>query len=196
MYAESVSPDNSKRTTPTPRRSPPTPVVDAEVLLLDFVYRRKSRSILNCTVVGRDGYTPYFHIVTCLDVHPGRTLFRTNEGRTIAVVEWGGKGDATYVEVHKAVTKQRVSEWLRVSGDASHRMMRADGETYVWAPQGNSICVRLLFVPAHSIPNLLARIEKGSHTVRLEISLEAVSRGLVGIAVVATMVFQSGCRID
>ncbi|KAJ7751534.1 hypothetical protein DFH07DRAFT_922051 [Mycena maculata] len=197
------------RRTPTPRRrvsspqSPTTPV-DLEVLLsLDFVCRRKSRSVLNCTVVGRDGYTPYFHIVTSDDEGLMRTLLRTNEGRTVGAVDWGGKDGATYVEIPKAVKKQRVSEWLSMSGDARqvnyvhYRMMHAYGKIYIWAPQRDSICMYPWDPSAvGDVPNILARIEKEDRTVTLDISLEAVNSGLLEIAVVATMVFQSGCRID
>jgi hypothetical protein len=79
------------------------------------VCRRKSRSILNCTVVGRDGYTPYFHIMTGA---VGNTLVRTNDGRNVATIEWQGKGGAAYVDVRNAVMKQPVSEWLGVASDA------------------------------------------------------------------------------
>ena len=104
-------------TTAAPHRrisQPPTLDPHEEVVELDFVCRRKSRSILNCTVVGRDGYTPYFHIMT----GPESTLFRTNDGRTVAAIEWRGKGGAAHVEVHNAVIKQRVSQWLGVADDA------------------------------------------------------------------------------
>ncbi|KAJ7121406.1 hypothetical protein C8R44DRAFT_166026 [Mycena epipterygia] len=194
------------RTTPTPRRRIPRPLTpmpipttDAyeEVLSLDFVCRRKSRSILNCTVVSPDGCTPYFHIVTSSDVHPAQTFFRTNKGRTVAAVEWDSKGRGAYVEVHKTVAKQRVSEWLGVSGDASYRMMYAYGQSYVWVPQSNSICM-YHWSPSTlgDIPHLLARIEKEDRKVRLEITLEAVNRGLLEMVVVATTLFQSGCCID
>lgn len=115
------------RTTPTPRRripralTPmPLPTTDAyeEVLSLDFVCRRKSRSILDCTVVSPDACTPYFHIMTSSDVNPAQTFFRTNKGRTVAAVEWGSKGRGACVEVYKSVTRQPVSEWLGISGDA------------------------------------------------------------------------------
>ncbi|KAF7334145.1 hypothetical protein MVEN_02320600 [Mycena venus] len=188
------------RTTPTPQRRVPsqsTTATDAEVLSLSFVCRRKSRSILNCTVVGRDGYTPYFHIMTCVDVDPERTLFRTNEGRTIAAVEWGNKGSAAYVQIHNAVSKQRVSEWLSLSDDVSCRMMYAYGKKFVWAPQRISICMYEWDPSAvGDIPDLLARIEKEDRAVTLKMTMEAVNRGLLEMAVVATLVFQSGCRIN
>lgn len=116
--SESESCYSSGRTTPTQRRRvprPPSPEPYEEVFSLDFVCRRKSRSILNCTVVGRDGYTPYFHIMTGA---VGNTLVRTNDGRNVATIEWQGKGGAAYVDVRNAVMKQPVSEWLGVASDA------------------------------------------------------------------------------
>jgi hypothetical protein len=154
----------ARATTPTPRRravQPPTPDSYEEILELGFVCRRKSRSILNSTVVGRDGYTPYFHIMT----GPESTLFRTNDGRTVATIEWRGKGGEAFVEVRGAVSKQRVSQWLGVAEDArrvhacvhpwskfkrlllSYRMMIAHRERYVWVPQNHSICVSFEVYP-------------------------------------------------
>jgi hypothetical protein len=49
---------------------------------------------------------------------------------------------------------------------------------------------------AGNVPQLLARIEKDGRTVTLEITVEAINRGLLEMAVVAATVFQSGCSID
>ncbi|KAJ7101380.1 hypothetical protein B0H15DRAFT_943706 [Mycena belliarum] len=193
---------NMGRTTPTPRRlgrgarrsTTPTPVsYDEDVLSLDFVCRRNGRSVLNCTVVARGTFTPYFHIATHSDA---RTFFRTNKGDTVAAIQWRGAGGATFVEVDKAVLRQRVSEWMRVSGDASYRMMEIRGQGYVWVPQDNSICMYLWNPGSSTVPELLARIEKANDTVTLEITSDAMVRGLLEIAVVAATLFQSGCCID
>ncbi|KAJ7866076.1 hypothetical protein B0H14DRAFT_2347628 [Mycena olivaceomarginata] len=184
-----------RATTPTPRRRAAPPISDSyeEILELGFVCRRKSRSILNSTVVGRDGYTPYFHIMT----GPESTLFRTNDGRTVATIEWRGKEGEAFVEVRGAVSKQRVSQWLGVAEDASYRMMIAHRERYVWVPQNHSICMyHWNAAAAGNVPQLLARIEKEGRTVTLEITVEAINRGLLEMAVVAATVFQSGCSID
>lgn len=122
MNSNSASLSLEEQTAPPPEGvpSPNTGISDpdAEVLLLNFVCRRKSRSILNCTVVGSDGYTPYFHIMTCDDIHQMCTLFRTNEGRTIAAVQWGGNGSTACVYIHKTVDMEPVSRWLSLSADA------------------------------------------------------------------------------
>ncbi|KAJ7926500.1 hypothetical protein B0H13DRAFT_2313398 [Mycena leptocephala] len=59
-------------------------------------------------VVGSDGYTPYFHIMTCVDVHQTRTLFRTNEGRTIAAVHCPLCG--TFADMEEDVEAEVVEE--------------------------------------------------------------------------------------
>ncbi|KAJ7488136.1 hypothetical protein FB451DRAFT_1226535 [Mycena latifolia] len=209
MAPQAGDPDSTKAmnpTTPTPRRrvprSPTPPPVshDEDVISLDFVCRRNSHSVLNCTVVGRGVYMPYFHIMTRTatdgDVCPGQTLFRTNKGCTVAAIEWRGAGGAAHVEVDKTVAKQRVSEWLSVAGDASYRLMDIRGQRYVWVPQSNSICMYHWNPGSAAVPHLLARIEKVDNTVTLEITLEAINSGLLEIAVVAATLFQSGCRID
>ncbi|KAJ6571418.1 hypothetical protein B0H19DRAFT_1129936 [Mycena capillaripes] len=188
------------RTTPTPRRripQPPPPNPYEEILSLDFICKRKSRCFLNCTIVGRDGFTPYFHIMTGSEVRSGSTFIRTNDGRTVATIDWGGKGGEAYVEVCNLVLKQRVSKWLAVSADASYRLMHAFGQQYVWVPQSHSICMYQWNPTAvGDVPQLLARIEKDDRTLTLEITIEAMNRGLLEMAVVAATVFQSGCRID
>ncbi|KAJ7806457.1 hypothetical protein B0H13DRAFT_1669785, partial [Mycena leptocephala] len=149
-------------------------------------------SILNCTVVGRDGYTPYFHIVTHA-ADPERTLFRTNEGRNVAVVGWGGEGSTSY----QIFSFRQVHMWIDFDVFHSCRLMYAFGNTYVWAPQGDFVCM-YDWVPSAvgDFPDLLARIEKQGRTVTLEIMSEAVNRGLLEMAVVASFVFQSGGRIN
>ncbi|KAJ7897453.1 hypothetical protein B0H13DRAFT_2337881 [Mycena leptocephala] len=191
MNPESELPYDAGHTTLNPRV--PSPATDAEVLTLNFVCRRNSRSILNCTVVGSDGFTPYFHIMTCTNSHQTRTLFRSNEGRTIATVQWDSNGSAAYVDIHKRVGIERVSEWLSLSGDASCRVMGAYGKKYVfymremynWDPS-----------TVGAVPDLLARIEKEDHGVTLDITLAAVNCGLLEMATVATVVFQSGHRVN
>ncbi|KAJ7482043.1 hypothetical protein B0H11DRAFT_1724112 [Mycena galericulata] len=141
MEPESEFPWDAGRATPTPQRRdsrPLTSVENADLLSLNFACPRKSRSMLNCTVVGRDGYTPYFHIVTHA-ADPERTLFRTNEGRNLAVVGWGGEGSTSYVEIFRTVTQQPVSKWLILTYSASCRLMYAFGNTYVWAPRGDFV---------------------------------------------------------
>ncbi|KAJ7214367.1 hypothetical protein GGX14DRAFT_360148, partial [Mycena pura] len=159
---------------------------------LTFVLQRQHPTILNCTVVGADGCTPYFHIMTtaaAADASPERTVFRANSGRTLATVDWGtgtsGRAGAAppQVEVHK---------WPR-----SYRIMHAPGHRYVWVPQKHSICMYAWNDTAHQpVPRLLARIEQVDEKTTLEIAVDAIHPGLLEMVVVATTVFQSGCSID
>ncbi|KAJ6613141.1 hypothetical protein B0H10DRAFT_1806089 [Mycena sp. CBHHK59/15] len=166
-----------------------------ETICLDFACVRKA-NILNCAVVGKD-LCPYFHVVTNADFFPGCTVFRTNEGRNIALVEWLQNGAGAYVELYNRLEKQLVSAWLGVSRDASHRIMHANGQTYIWVPQTHSICLyRWDPVNMVDVPQLLARVTKEDDMVTLEISLAAIELNLLEMCVVSTVLFQSGCQID
>ncbi|KAJ7214346.1 hypothetical protein GGX14DRAFT_610686 [Mycena pura] len=199
-----------------PHQSPP-PVSHEAVLALTFVLQRQHPTILNCTVVGADGCTPYFHIMTtaaAADASPERTVFRANSGRTLATVDWGtgtsGRAGAAppQVEVHKVLRRQPLAAWLGVSYDASYRIMHAPGHRYVWVPQKHSICMYdwngaagpQMYAwndTAHQpVPRLLARIEQVDEKTTLEIAVDAIHPGLLEMVVVATTVFQSGCSID
>ncbi|KAJ7274636.1 hypothetical protein C8J57DRAFT_985409, partial [Mycena rebaudengoi] len=155
--------------------------------------RTGTTGILNSAVVGWDA-CPYFHVMTDAGWLPGHTVFRTNKGHTIASVEWRGKGGTTFVEIQPSVMKQPVSAWLVVSADASYRTMYASGQTYVWVPRSQGICVSRL--NSRNIPRLLARIVKEDDSVTLDISLAAIEMKLMEACVVATVLFQSGRRID
>ncbi|KAJ6517466.1 hypothetical protein C8R47DRAFT_253947 [Mycena vitilis] len=184
-----------------PARRSSTPPTPTEVIVLEFLLcgrsGRSATSILNCAVVGPE-ICPYFHVVT----FPGHTVFRTNEGRDVAEVEWVPNGGGAFVELlhnnsPKDVGKQPVSSWLGVSHDASYRMMHAHGQPYVWVPRNLSICL-YEWDPAATddVPELLARIVKEDGVVTLQISLTAVELGLLEMCVVCVVLFSSGCRID
>ncbi|KAJ7036701.1 hypothetical protein C8F04DRAFT_463677 [Mycena alexandri] len=175
-----------------------------EILILEFLASRKptgnsANTILNCAVVGPE-ICPYFHVVTRADYLPGHTVFRTNEGRDVASVEWVPNGGGAYVELYDKnlnLEKQAVSAWLGVSRDASYRMMYAHGQAYVWVPRSLSICL-YEWDPAETdgVPRLLARISKEEDVVTLQISLAAIETGLLEMCVICVVLFQSGCRID
>ncbi|KAJ6612547.1 hypothetical protein B0H10DRAFT_252042 [Mycena sp. CBHHK59/15] len=207
MYAESSDyyyP--AGRMTPTARRQQrPTPAAASaeEVTSLTFVCGRKrsaNYSTLNCTVMRRIDACPYFHIMT----HAGTTVVRTNKGSTVAAVEWHGRGEGggADVEVGGVVGKQPVSTWLGISEDASYRVMHAYGQTYVWVPQHDSICLYHWDpMTGADVPRLLARIVKekdsdNGDVVTLEITLDAIRMGLLELSVVCVVLFQSGCSID
>ncbi|KAJ7917183.1 hypothetical protein B0H13DRAFT_1870537 [Mycena leptocephala] len=151
-----------------PLRKRPTSEAYTEILALDFLAYGRKASILNCAVVG-----------------PDIALFRTNEGRDVASVEWMPNGGGACVELHdKSLEKQLVSVWLGVSRDASYRMMYAHGQPYVWVPRSLSICLYEWdpVSTADDVPQLLARIAKEDDVVTLQISLAAIQAGLLEIA--------------
>ncbi|KAK7046453.1 hypothetical protein R3P38DRAFT_71964 [Favolaschia claudopus] len=203
MFASNFSSTSSSSTgyhVPPPQGSQNTGPAHEHVFELNFVCRPNPRpSILNSTVVGRDGFTPYFHIMSTSE----RTVFRTNEGRTVAQIDWraNSTGGSPYVEVRNAVAKQRVSRWLPVSADGSYRIMTVQRSRYVWVPQTDCICM-YNWNPEmfENVPQLLARMEnpnKGQNqTVKFEIAVEAMNRGLLEMTVVAATLFQAGRPID
>ncbi|KAJ7206920.1 hypothetical protein GGX14DRAFT_568008 [Mycena pura] len=168
---------------PMPTFLPPPPPAREAVVALTFLLQRRDPTILNCTVVGADGCTPYLHIMTAIaDARPARTVFRTNAGRTVAAVDWSGAGAAAArVEIDQAVARQLVSEWLGVSTDPRYRMriMHAYGQQYVWVPQETSICIQMYHYSTaadQQAPRLLARVEQVRGKITLEIAVEAVNR--------------------
>ncbi|KAJ7666385.1 hypothetical protein B0H17DRAFT_951110 [Mycena rosella] len=157
--------------------------------LLTFFFTEFNPTILSCTVIGRNKY-PYFKITTD-PLMPGYTSVKNPDGKIIALIEWK---DRPLAEVRNVFSKQRVSEWLSLSPDSSHRVMTVTGQHYIWAPQQRTIC---LYPAGTPNPELLARIFRGDDgTVSLELTSIAVAAGLLETCVVATLLLQCGRRID
>ncbi|KAJ6540137.1 hypothetical protein DFH09DRAFT_1249541 [Mycena vulgaris] len=157
--------------------------------LVTFYFTAFKPTILNCTVIGRNTYA-YFKITTDPSM-PGYTAVKNPDGKIIALVEWK---DRPLAEIRDVFSKQRVSEWLTLSPDASHRVMKVNGQQYIWAPQKSTIC---LYPAGTETPELLARIFRGDDgTVSLELTSSAVLAGLLETCVVATVLLQCGRQID
>ncbi|KAJ6459150.1 hypothetical protein C8R47DRAFT_1328057 [Mycena vitilis] len=157
--------------------------------LVIFYFTVFKPSILNCTVVGQNTF-PYFKVTTDPSM-PGYTAVKNPDGKTVALIEWK---ERPLAEIRNVFSKQRVSDWLPLSADASHRIMKVNGQQYIWAPQKSTICL----YPAGT-PNaeLLARIARGEDgTVSLELTPTVVKAGLVETCVVATVLLQCGHKID
>ncbi|KAJ7638085.1 hypothetical protein B0H17DRAFT_1164041 [Mycena rosella] len=131
---------------------------------LIFYFTAFKPTILNCTVIGRNTY-PYFKITTDASL-PGYSAVKNSDAKVIALIEW------------KDRPLQRVSDWLTLSPDASHRLMKMNGQQYIWAPQKGTICVR------------------DDGIVSLEFTSSAVAAGLLEMCVVATVLLQCGHKID
>ncbi|KAJ7155087.1 hypothetical protein C8R46DRAFT_1196635 [Mycena filopes] len=157
--------------------------------LVVFYFTALKPTILNCTVVGQNTY-PYFKVATDPSM-PGYTAIKNPEGKTIALVEWK---DRPLCEIRNVFSKQRVSDWLSLSADGSHRVMKVNDRQYIWAPQKTTIC---LYPAGTRTPELLARILRSEEgTVSLELTSTAVSAGLLETCVVATVLLQCGHKID
>ncbi|KAJ6528274.1 hypothetical protein DFH09DRAFT_935328 [Mycena vulgaris] len=157
--------------------------------LVTFYFTAFKPTILNCTVLGRNTY-PYFKITTDPSF-PGYSAIKNPDAKVIGLIEWK---DRPLVEIRDVFSKQRVSEWLALSPDASHRVMKVSGQQYIWAPQKSTIC---LYPAGTETPELLARICRGDDgTVSLELTSTAVTAGLLETCVVATVLLQCGHKID
>ncbi|KAF7342249.1 Auxin efflux carrier [Mycena venus] len=157
--------------------------------LVVFHFASFKPSILNCTVLGKNTY-PYFTVTTDPAI-PGYTAVKNADGKPMALIEWK---DGPLVEIRGILPKQRVSDWLTLSGDGSHRTMKVNEQQYIWAPQRSTIS---LYPAGTQTPELLARISRREDgTVSLEITSTAVTAGLVETCVVATFLLQCGHKID
>ncbi|KAJ6480482.1 hypothetical protein C8R47DRAFT_982957 [Mycena vitilis] len=154
---------------------------------LTFHFTACNPTVLNCTVVGQNTF-PYFTTTTDASL-PGYTAVKNNDGKIIALIEWK---DRPLVEIRNVFSKMRVSDWLSLGSDASHRVMKVHGQNFIWVPQKNTIC---LYPAGTQTPQLLGRIfKRDDGTITLELTANA--RGLLEACVVATILLQCGRRID
>lgn len=91
--------------------------------------------------------------------------------------------------------------------------MPAKGKTFVWAPDGQYICVR---IPSHpwteyfrltrgcfqmyssglGAPQIYSRVSREEGAVKLELTTEAIQLGLLEVCVAAAILLQCGRNID
>ncbi|KAJ7605190.1 hypothetical protein FB45DRAFT_756936 [Roridomyces roridus] len=155
-----------------------------------FSFTDFSPSILNCNVVGRNTGL-HFRITTDPSSMPGYTTITDQEGKRISLIEWK---DRPLVEISDIFSKRRVADWLTLSRDASHRVMKVKGRKYVWTPRQKAIC---LYPTETSTPALLGQITREDDgTISLEIAASAVAEGLLETCIVATVLLQCGHTID
>ncbi|KAJ7663436.1 hypothetical protein B0H17DRAFT_1211688 [Mycena rosella] len=157
--------------------------------LFFFHFMKAGPTILNSTVTGLNSY-PYFSVTTDRSL-PGYSAVTNPDGRVIALVEWK---DRPLVEIRDVCSKRRVSDWLALSLDSSHRVMKVNGRKYIWAPHESTIYL----YPAGTVtPDLLGRIyREDDGTASLELTITAVKAGLLEACVVATVLLQCGHKID
>ncbi|KAL0565857.1 hypothetical protein V5O48_016159 [Marasmius crinis-equi] len=147
-------------------------------------------TITNCTVTGPNSRT-YFRI-TDNAPSPGFTLFQNSEGKSVAIIEWR-RSPGHVVEIRDIVQKQLVSTWLAISRDQTYRTMNARGLTLVWTARDNYVG---LFTTGTSSVQCYAKIIRGSGSLTLQMTSQAVQLGLLEPCVVAAVLLQSGRQID
>ncbi|KAI9567425.1 hypothetical protein HD554DRAFT_2205408 [Boletus coccyginus] len=154
--------------------------------LVTFRFTALNPTILGCIVVGPNN-TTHYHVVSDFSGQ-GYTLLRNGAGQTTALIEW--RSHPT-VEAQAVGAKQHAGQWLRLSSDRRSRTMVHGGVPYSWTPIGQFLH---LFAP--DSPEWLARVTKSYDAIVLELSPRAIQLGLMDVAVLATVLLQSGKSID
>ncbi|KAF9066011.1 hypothetical protein BDP27DRAFT_1228131 [Rhodocollybia butyracea] len=168
----------------------PLPVEDRPSMV--FTFTGFDPTVTNCTILGPNG-SPQFRIVTDSSM-PGYTLLKTLDGRRSALIEWRNQAKCK-VEIRGMVSKQYVSEFLRVSPDKRYRIMLVRSQEFMWLPEGDNIS---LYTVGSSQNNseFLGRISRNVGAVTLELTQSAVRGGLLQASIIATVLIQSGLNID
>ncbi|KAF8633162.1 hypothetical protein AX17_004663 [Amanita inopinata Kibby_2008] len=144
-------------------------------------------TIFNCSVVGTQGQV-YFQVVT--DPHnPGYTVLRNASGKNVALVEWLSP---PLIEIRGVLSKQNISEWLKLASDRSSRSMEVRGHRYTWVPHGKSVGLHA----GGSTSTLLARITRSQGTIMLEMTSDAIQFGILDSVVTVAFLLQCGRNID
>ncbi|TCD70714.1 hypothetical protein EIP91_002090 [Steccherinum ochraceum] len=153
-----------------------------------FSFTSFNTTILNCVVLGPQKRVAYR--VTTEPTAPSCTIWKDNESRNVAMVQWQ---PTSVLEIRGVTPRQRIKDWLRISSDKSHRKMEIRGNEYCWAPIDGFIC---LYKSQSSAPRVLARIARAPSMVLLELTQEALQAGLLEPCLVATVMFVCGHNID
>ncbi|KAI0764575.1 hypothetical protein BD413DRAFT_482276 [Trametes elegans] len=167
-----------------PATNPPSAMPDSVM----FTFTNFKTTILNSTVLGPQQRTVY-RVVTEATA-PACTIFKDNESRNVAMVQWQPHVN---IEIHNVAAKQRVRDWLRLASDQSRRNMEVRGVQYAWAPMDGFICMYKVHTSA---PRVLARIARIPNTVMLELTQEAMQANMLEPCMVATVLLCCGHNID
>ncbi|KAJ7806874.1 hypothetical protein B0H14DRAFT_2381729 [Mycena olivaceomarginata] len=188
--AANLNADSTRNTVPQPSifGALPYPTQDPPSMFISFRFTSFSPSILDCTVVGPQAKT-HFHISTDIPT-PGFTTIFDTDNEPMTIIEWLPN---PVLEIRGIVPKQRISGWLALSPAKRYRTMVAQGRTFIWAPDGESIC---LYAPGLGVPQTHARLTREDGAVALEITADAIRIGLLPVCVTAAFLLQSGRNID
>ncbi|KAJ7249747.1 hypothetical protein B0H12DRAFT_1019520 [Mycena haematopus] len=191
-WSTSSNPDaNSTRNTapqPSVFGALPYPTQNQLSMFISFRFTSFSPTILNCTVVGPHART-YFHIATDIP-KPGFTVFTNTNNEPVIIIEWLTQ---PVLEIRGIVSKQKSAQWLSLSAENRYRTMTAKGTTFVWAPDGESLC---LYAPGLGAPQTYARVTREDGAVLLEVTAEVIRMGLLEVCIAAVFLLQCGRKID
>ena len=154
----------------------------APVTKITFEFSHTHPDILNRSIISPARQT----YLSAMSVQYATIITKRN-GDPVARIEWNAH---PWVEIPNVVDRQPVSQWLPLSADMSHRMMRVNGRNYYWVPQDGAILLKTTWP---NQPNdQLGRITQNPGKAMLELTTQAINSGLFETAVVATLLFQSG----
>ncbi|KAJ3567852.1 hypothetical protein NP233_g6087 [Leucocoprinus birnbaumii] len=165
----------------------PFPTSGPQHLVFHFTY--STTSILNCSVYG-PASKKYVEVTTDINRTPHLTVLRKYDGSPLGIIEWHQKPT---VEITGVLPRQYAGRWMPLSQSRSSRIMDARGIKYVWAPVGDSVHLHQYNLPP---TQHVAKIQRQSGTVTLDLTTEAVQAGLLEMAIMATVILQSGRNID
>ncbi|KAJ7822816.1 hypothetical protein B0H14DRAFT_2370489 [Mycena olivaceomarginata] len=157
-------------------------------MFVSFRFTSYSPSILNSTVMGPQAQT-YFHVNTDIPT-PGFTVITNSANQPTAIIEWARH---PVLEIRGIVPKQQTSQWLALAPEKRYRTMTVKNKTFVWAPDGESIC---LYSPGLGAPQTHARVTREEGAVALDITSDAIQMGLLDVCVAAALLLQCGRKID
>ncbi|KAJ6579975.1 hypothetical protein DFH09DRAFT_979293, partial [Mycena vulgaris] len=164
----------------------PTPV--SAPTFISFRFTSFSLTILDSAVTGPKSRT-YFRVKTDSPT-VGFTVIHNSANQPMVIIEWLKH---PIIEIRDVLSKRQTSRWLALSADKSHRTMSAGGKIFVWAPDGQYIC---LFSAGLGAPQIYARVYRDEGEVALELTTEAIQIGLLEVCVAAALLLQSGRNID
>ncbi|KAJ6459972.1 hypothetical protein C8R45DRAFT_1056190 [Mycena sanguinolenta] len=181
---------SSSNTVPQPSLFGALPFVTPNPIpmFVSFRFTSFSPSILNSTVMGPQGKT-YFRVSTDVPT-PGFTVITNSTNQPTIIIEWRKH---PVLEIRDIVPKQQSSQWLALAPEKRYRTMTAKGKTFVWAPDGESVC---LYSPGLGAPQTYARVTREEGAVALDITAEAIQIGLLDVCVAAALLLQCGRNID
>lgn len=92
---------------------PVSPPKSIQADSVTYQFTNFNATILNCTVLGPQ-YRVQYRVVTESSSAPSCTIFKDNESRSVAMVQWQPNA---MLEVRGVASRQRVKDWLRLSSD-------------------------------------------------------------------------------